>query len=168
MVLLHSGEVATDTACCCGGGVCEPCYNCCCWVSSPFTGLGGYWTRVETDCDGNATYSGATTSCARYVTVVQTKTCCPPEEGSSVCTQFQFCNDIGFGPFCDTFTDPDCDDPVVCTASIVDELFDLVTTPCDLEGPCCIAGLCFSLTPSDCFTAGGVWNPQCSCTPNPC
>ncbi len=168
MVLLHSGEVATDAACCCGG-VCEPCDNCCCWVTSPFEdGLGGFWERDESDCFGVHHFSGPTTICARYATFVQTLTCCPPAEGSSTCTQSTFCNDVGSGPFCDLFLSPGCDDPVTCTASVVNQLSNLVTTPCDLLGPCCIAGLCFSLNPQDCFTAGGVWNPQCDCTPNPC
>ncbi len=169
MVLLDSGFIAIDTACCCGG-VCVSCDSpCCCVTTSAFEGDGGlFWTRVETDCDASVHFSGPTTECARYATIVETKDCCPPESGSSSCTQTAFCNDVGFGPFCDIFLSPGCEDPVPCVARTVQEVFDLVSTPCDVPGPCCIAGVCSVLTPEACFVAGGTWNPQCGCTPNPC
>ncbi len=131
MVLLNGGMVATDAGCCCGGGGCAICQadSCCCWFSTPFEdGHGGFWTHAENDCFGVTTYSGATTFDAKYRIRTQTRNCCPPESGSSTCTEGGRCDEFDM---CESFEEGDCEDPVICTAAVTDDLTELVVgIPC--------------------------------------
>ncbi len=123
----------------CDDIICAFCNGCYCAISGPFAGCNGadcdFWTRVESFCDPMTlpVYSGRTTFDALYVMQVQTQTCCPPDSGVQVVTDIAFCNNLGFGNFCDdveiiTGSISECSP--VGTDSVVTELFGLVPTPC--------------------------------------
>ncbi len=120
----------------CDSIICALCNGCYCSISSPFFGCNGldcdWWTRVEDDCNPltPAVYSGRTTFDALYVMQVQTQTCCPPDSGMQTVTDIAFCNDTGFGPFCDSVEIVDGSVAGCGSVSVTTELFGLAPTPC--------------------------------------
>ncbi len=137
----HDGSCIIESAadCALGGGAfagfgttcveCAHCPDCYCVDASPFEdGLGGYWTTVDVDCDGNTTYSGATTFDARYIRINSISVCCA-DETTLTSTEWAFCDSV----FCDnTFScdPPDCNLPCSGPSSNHQQVVDRADPPC--------------------------------------
>ncbi len=120
----------------CDGFICafNPGGDCHCALFSPFEdGLGGYWTRKDTDCFGAVTYSGATTVGTLYIDYALHLECCSPGGTIYDCVQHSFldsndlCNLFESDP---CFVSPDPCFPGTGNTFGFEEVSHLVDDPC--------------------------------------